>query len=209
MLSRARSPRLSHTSYPVRVPRPAPSSHAAFRPYLAVTPWRFPGASTPRIPGQGTCTPEQDRMHGPHVRSQPRLEAGVERTPYAVACTPLFGRLSRPINAIPPTSAIPDTQPPPLRHVPPTCRIPALIARRISSPDAGGAQSQPNTPPPHPMLLAAADRPTRPLDLRQACAAMSRALPVAHSGNSALTRAANWPMYWRSNTSLRAASRAL
>ena len=70
--SRARSPRAYHTSYPVRVPRPARSFHAAFRPHLTVTPWRFPCPSTPRIPGQGTFTPEHDRMHGTHARPELR-----------------------------------------------------------------------------------------------------------------------------------------
>ena len=65
--SRARSPRLSHTSSPVRVPRPAPSFHASCRPHLAVTPLRFPCPSAPRIPGRGTCTPKHDRMHGTHA----------------------------------------------------------------------------------------------------------------------------------------------
>jgi hypothetical protein len=65
--SRARSPRRYHTSYPVRVPRPAPSCHAACRPPLTVTPWRVPGPSAPRTPGQETCTPTHDRMHGTHA----------------------------------------------------------------------------------------------------------------------------------------------
>ena len=67
--SRARSPRAYHTSYPVRVPRPARSFHASFRPHLTVTPWRFPCPSAPRTPGQGTCTPKHDSMHGTHARS--------------------------------------------------------------------------------------------------------------------------------------------
>ena len=71
--SRARSPRLYHTSYPVRVPRPAPSFHASFRPHLAVTPVRFPGPSAPRTPGQETFTPTHDRMHGTHAKAQRRL----------------------------------------------------------------------------------------------------------------------------------------
>ena len=62
------SSRAYHTSYPVRVPRPAPSFHASFRPHLTVTPWRFPCPSAPRTPGQGTFTPKHDRMHGTHVR---------------------------------------------------------------------------------------------------------------------------------------------
>jgi hypothetical protein len=65
--SRAHSSRAYHTSYPVRVPRPARSFHAAFRPRLTATPWRFPGPSAPRIPGRGTFTPEPDRMHGTHA----------------------------------------------------------------------------------------------------------------------------------------------
>jgi len=72
---RAHSSRTYHTSYPVRVPRPAPSFHAAFRPHLAVTPLRFPCPSAPRIPGRGTCTPEHDRMHGTHARHEPRVPA--------------------------------------------------------------------------------------------------------------------------------------
>jgi hypothetical protein len=70
--SRARSSRLCHTSYPVRVPRPAPSFHAAFRPHRTVTPWRFPCPSAPRIPGRGTCTPTHDRMHGTHAHAERR-----------------------------------------------------------------------------------------------------------------------------------------
>ena len=65
--SRARSPRADYTSYPVRVPRPARSFHAAFRPHLAVTPVRVPGPAAPRTPGQGPCTPKPDRMHGTHA----------------------------------------------------------------------------------------------------------------------------------------------
>ena len=65
--SRARSSRLYHTSYRVRVPRPARSFHASFRPHLAVTPLRFPCPSAPRIPGRGTFTPEHDSMHGTHA----------------------------------------------------------------------------------------------------------------------------------------------
>jgi hypothetical protein len=66
-LLRASSPRLYHTSYPGRVPRPARAFHAAFRPHLTVTPWRFPGPSAPRTPGQETFTPKHDRMHGTHA----------------------------------------------------------------------------------------------------------------------------------------------
>ena len=40
--------------------------------------------------------------------------------------------------------------------------------------------------------LAEADRPTRPLYLRQACSAISRSLPAGQPGKSSLTRAANW-----------------
>jgi hypothetical protein len=65
-----RESRLYHPLYPVRVPRPAPSLHAAFRPHLAVTPWRFPGPSAPCTPGQGTCTPEHNGMHGTHAAGQ-------------------------------------------------------------------------------------------------------------------------------------------
>ena len=83
---RAHSSRAYHTSYPVRVPRPAPSFHAAFRPHLAVTPWRFPGPSAPRIPGRGTFTPKHDSMHGTHASSEPPPTAGArdERTLYGV-----------------------------------------------------------------------------------------------------------------------------
>jgi hypothetical protein len=67
-------------------PRPAPSCHAAFRPHLAVTPWRFPGPAAPRIPGRGTFTPKHDTMHGTHAgpeprRSRRRLQALVRRGP--------------------------------------------------------------------------------------------------------------------------------
>ena len=82
---RARSPRLYHTSYPVRVPRPARSFHAAFRPHLAVTPLRFPCPSAPRIPGQGTFTPKHDRMHGTHALVQRRRAS-------AVRCNRWLGR---------------------------------------------------------------------------------------------------------------------
>ena len=75
LLGRARSPRAYHPSYPVRVPRPAPSFHASFRPHLAVTPWRFPGPSAPRTPGQETFTPKHDRMHGTHAGPEPRAPA--------------------------------------------------------------------------------------------------------------------------------------
>ena len=87
--SRARSPRLYHTSYPVRVPRPAPSFHASFRPHLTVTPLRFPCPSAPRTPGQETFTPKHDSMHGTH--------AGLSRAGYRVgssawlACPTPFG----------------------------------------------------------------------------------------------------------------------
>jgi hypothetical protein len=69
--SRASSPRRDHTSDRVRVPRPARSFHAAFRPHLTVTPWRFPCPSAPRTPGQGTFTPEHDSMPGTHAGSPP------------------------------------------------------------------------------------------------------------------------------------------
>jgi hypothetical protein len=72
LLVRASSPRLSHTSDPVRVPRPARAFHAAFRPHLTVTPWRFPCPSAPRTPGQKTFTPEHDSMHGTHAGPEPR-----------------------------------------------------------------------------------------------------------------------------------------
>ena len=69
---RARSPQLYHTSYPVRVPRPARSFHASFRRPLTRTPVRFPCPSAPRIPGRGTFTPTHDRMHGTHAWHEPR-----------------------------------------------------------------------------------------------------------------------------------------
>jgi hypothetical protein len=70
---RAHSSRAYHTSYPVRVPRPAPSFHASFRPHLTVTPWRFPCPSAPRTPGRGTFTPKHDSMPGTHRdRGEPR-----------------------------------------------------------------------------------------------------------------------------------------
>ena len=80
--SRARSSRRYHTSYPVRVPRPAPSFHAPFRPHLTVTPWRFPCPSAPRIPGRGTFTPQHDRMHGTHacVQVRPPTRSGPDVT---------------------------------------------------------------------------------------------------------------------------------
>ena len=88
---RARSPRLYHTSYPVRVPRPAPAFHASCRPHLTVTPWRFPGPSAPRTPGRETCTPKHDRMHGTHAWHEPRapprrLQALVRRGDVPPSC---------------------------------------------------------------------------------------------------------------------------
>ena len=82
VLWRARSPRRYHTAYPVRVPRPAPSCHAAVRPHLTVTPWRCPCPSAPRTPGQQTFTPKHDRMHGTHARAQARERS--ERRPAAL-----------------------------------------------------------------------------------------------------------------------------
>jgi hypothetical protein len=70
--SRASSPRRYHTSSRVRVPRPARAFHASCRPHLAVTPWRFPYPSAPRLPGPGTFTPEHDSMHGTHAQPEPR-----------------------------------------------------------------------------------------------------------------------------------------
>jgi hypothetical protein len=72
---RARLPRLYHTSYPVRVPRPARSFHASFRRSLTRTPLRFPCPSAPRTPGQGTYTPEHDSMHGTHAPAELRPTA--------------------------------------------------------------------------------------------------------------------------------------
>jgi hypothetical protein len=71
---RARSPRLSPPASPVRVPRPAPSFHAACKRPLARTPVRFPCPAAPRTPGRGTCTPEHDRMHGTHARGERRAK---------------------------------------------------------------------------------------------------------------------------------------
>ena len=78
-------PDVYHTLYPVRVPRPAPSFHAAFRCPLAKTPLRFPCPSAPRTPGQETFTPEHDRMHGTHAGRQLLPEAGAKRTLLAVS----------------------------------------------------------------------------------------------------------------------------
>jgi hypothetical protein len=85
LLLRASSPRLYHTSYPVRVPRPARSFHASFRPHLTVTPLRFPCPSAPRTPGQETFTPKHDSMHGTHAPVQRRA---AQRT---VRCNQLLG----------------------------------------------------------------------------------------------------------------------
>jgi hypothetical protein len=85
--SRARSPRAYHTSYPVRVPLPARSFHASFRPHLAVTPLRFPGPAAPRTPGQGTCTPEHDSMHGIHAQAHRRCQASGAAPGSAVICS--------------------------------------------------------------------------------------------------------------------------
>ena len=73
-----------------RVPRPAPSFHASFRPHLTVTPLRFPCPSAPRIPGRGTFTPKHDSMHGTHAalsaaaRSAVRLHRLVKATSRAM-----------------------------------------------------------------------------------------------------------------------------
>jgi hypothetical protein len=66
---RAHSSQAYHTSYPVPVRRPAPSLHASFRPHLTVTPLRCACPSAPRLPGQGTLTPEQYDMHGTHAQA--------------------------------------------------------------------------------------------------------------------------------------------
>jgi hypothetical protein len=89
---RAHSSRTYHTSYLVRIPRPAPSFHAAFRPHLAVTPWRFPGPSAPRTPGQTTFTPEPDHRHGTHRCASP---AATKRLAGAGACWPARDDLRR------------------------------------------------------------------------------------------------------------------
>jgi hypothetical protein len=78
---RAHASRASHTSYPVRGPRPAPSFHASFRPHLTVTPWRFPCPSAPRTPGRGSFTPKHDRMHGTHAPDQRPPSRGAARVP--------------------------------------------------------------------------------------------------------------------------------
>ena len=88
LLLRASSPRAYHTSYPVRVPRPAPSFHASFRPHLTVTPLRFPCPSAPRTPGQGTFTPEHDSMHGTHASGEPPPTASAALPPLAAAPVP-------------------------------------------------------------------------------------------------------------------------
>ena len=92
---RAHSSRAYHTSYPVCVPRPAPSFQAAFRPHLAVTPWRFPGPSAPCKPGRGTFTPKHDTCtaHTP----------GVSRALLRVGSMLLFGkpRCARDLRAAP------------------------------------------------------------------------------------------------------------
>ncbi len=54
---RAHSSQDCHASYPVRVPRPAHSFHAAFRPHFAVTPLRFPCPSPPRWLDRGLSPP--------------------------------------------------------------------------------------------------------------------------------------------------------
>jgi hypothetical protein len=94
---RARSPRRYPTSSRVRVPRPARAFHAACRPHLAVTPWRFPCPSAPRIPGQGPCTPTHDRMHGTHAGPEPRASA---RRLQALVRQYLFRRPSRGLPAV-------------------------------------------------------------------------------------------------------------
>ena len=92
--SRARSPRLDHTSYQARVPRPARSFHAAFRCPLARTPVRFPCPAAPRLSGQETCTPKHDSMHGTHAsgerRATSRGHPHIER-----AC-----RVARPLQCV-------------------------------------------------------------------------------------------------------------
>ena len=64
---RAHSSPAYPTSDPVPVRRPAPSLHASFRLHRTVTPLRFTCPSAPRLPGQGTLTPEQYDMHGTHA----------------------------------------------------------------------------------------------------------------------------------------------
>ena len=86
LLLRASSPRAYHTLYPVCVPRPARSFHASFGRPLARTPLRFPCPSAPRIPGQGTFTPEHDSMHGTYAGHEPRASA---RRLYAFIRQPL------------------------------------------------------------------------------------------------------------------------
>ena len=92
---RAHSSRASHPSSPVRVPRPAPALHAAFTRHLAVTPWRVPGPSAPRTPGQGTFTPEPDRMHGTHAAHHRPANSWRSRL-LPVRCMGLFGICIQP-----------------------------------------------------------------------------------------------------------------
>jgi hypothetical protein len=82
---RAHASRTSHTSDPVRVPRPAPSFHASCRAHLTGTPWRVPGPAAPRIPGQGTFTPEHDSRHGTHA------QASAARGFWRIGCMPWLG----------------------------------------------------------------------------------------------------------------------
>ncbi len=55
-----------HASYPVRVPRPAPSFHASFRQHLTLLPLRFPCPSPP--PGWTEDFPLQALRHARHTR---------------------------------------------------------------------------------------------------------------------------------------------
>jgi len=65
---RAHSSQDCHASYPVRVPRPAHSFHASFRPHLTVTPLRFPCPSPP--PGWTEDFHLRALRHARHTRTQ-------------------------------------------------------------------------------------------------------------------------------------------
>ena len=65
--SRAHSPRVYHTSYPVPVRRPALLGWASFRPCLTTTPLSFAYPSAPHKPGVRTLT-SQALCHARHTR---------------------------------------------------------------------------------------------------------------------------------------------
>jgi hypothetical protein len=74
--SRAHSSQNCHASYPVRIPRPARSFHASFRPHLAVTPLRFPCPSPP--PGWTEDFHLQALRHARHTRGRSPFAAHTE-----------------------------------------------------------------------------------------------------------------------------------